>query len=655
MSGRTAAQAYRGHETWWNNIRMWWKMIEHVFLGLLLAQIVIFVIGVLMVMGAGDVWVAVKWVWAWGVSILFGLVPFGQPAILDVSIGHAEIEAVRRYYQVAIDGGFAIPMAQYAGYFGGVVSRLLFRTLVIFLLSCGIYILWPWFYRKFKGRATEQARDEYVRGAKLITAGELKREIKNDREAVSLPIGDIKMPRTAEVKHCFVIGRPGVGKTVMISQIFEQLIERKEKIVIYDSKGDYLQKFYNPDRDMIFNPLDTRCPGWSVFNEIHTVMDIDAVSNSLISPAYQNDPFWNDAARDVFAGILYYLHSQGETKNSDIWSAVTAPGKDIAGWLAKTTGSERGFRYIEDASSKQAMSVFAVMMQYVKCFEVMGRADGAFQMDDWLQNDKGGVIYITSYRMIRDTLRPILSLFIDLLSQKLLSMKDDYDRRIFFLLDEFPTLQRLSSLVELLTLSRSKGGSVWLGTQDVGQIEKKYGAPIRDAIVNACGNAVIFSVADPHTAEYLSRKIGDTEYREIDETISMGVSDNRDGVSLIKRKKTEKLILPAQVMQQKDLHAYAQIANYNLTAVELTYRKYQDCAEPIVLRNDLDLAQIVRTQRDTDTSARGILGMREAVGDDNVPDMQGTETGARIGHSGETENREDDGQEQEIEDELQNC
>ncbi len=169
----------------------------------------------------------------------------------------------------------------------------------------------------------------------------------------------------------------------------------------------------------------------------------------------------------------------------------------------------------------------------------MSRADGEFSIDRWL--DQGtGWIYVTNYSLVQDTLRPILSLFIDLLGKKLLSKKDDYYRRIFFFLDEFGTLQRLSTIVRLLTLSRSKGGSVWIGIQDIGQIDKLYTEPLRQAIINACGINVIFSVADPQTAQFLSDKIGDISYREAHETYSMGVENYKDGVSVSKRVKQEK-------------------------------------------------------------------------------------------------------------------
>lgn len=72
------------------------------------------------------------------------------------------------------------------------------------------------------------------------------------------------------------------------------------------------------------------------------------------------------------------------------------------------------------------------MMQYVKAFEYMSSADGGFSINDWIHNGKGW-IFVTNLADVQDTLKPILSLFIDLMGRKVLALGDDYDRRLFFL------------------------------------------------------------------------------------------------------------------------------------------------------------------------------------------------------------------------------
>lgn len=69
-------------------------------------------------------------------------------------------------------------------------------------------------------------------------------------------MGPIQIPRSAEIKHFFVVGRPGVGKTVAMSQVIARVKERGAKGVVYDFKGDYLSRFFDPERDILFNPLN---------------------------------------------------------------------------------------------------------------------------------------------------------------------------------------------------------------------------------------------------------------------------------------------------------------------------------------------------------------------------------------------------------------
>lgn len=548
-------ESYKGFETWFSGAQMTAKMHLHIFLFLFILQVVGLLLGLfvfkiesgdILVQGAGYLWQAC-------LSFDFGRIK----RILNV--------VSERFWELSWP---------------------------IILLSFGVYALYPVFLAKFKIRAKKQSERKYISGSKLIEAGDLNKAIKAEDEKTYLNIGAVAMPISAEPKHGFIVGRPGVGKTVLMSGIIDQLRQRGNKGVIYDFKGDYLSKFYNPDTDLIFNPLDSRGLSWNIFDEIETVMDIDAISSSLIPSAQQSDPFWHDAARDVFSGILHSLYRSGKRTNADVWEAVSKPVADIAAMLQGCKGAERGFTYIQDASGKQALSVIAVMMQYAKAFEFLGSGAGSFSVKKWLDNKDKGFIFVTNYSDTKDTLRPILSLFVDLLGRKLLSMKDDYNRRIFFLLDEFGTLQKLSTIIQLLTLARSKGGSVWIGIQDIGQIDKLYGPEHRQSIVNACGNTAMFSVADPVTAKFLSDRIGDTTFMEVEESYSMGTADNRDGVSLSRKQKIEKLVLPSDFMRLPDLSMYLKIVNFDFCLTSQKYRDFDSKHIAFEMRSELKMSNI---------------------------------------------------------------
>lgn len=473
------------------------------------------------------------------------------------------------------------------------------KYLSLFFKSFVLYICYPLLILFFRKRSKKQSQKIYFRGAKLISPKELKAEFKRRKEKVDLPLGSIKMPVALEIRHITIIGKPGSGKTQCYRPIVKRWYELGRKGIIYDNKGEYFAEFYNPETDLLFNPLDERSLGWNLFNELTSYPDVDAVAASLIPPPIAaTDPFWNDAARGVFSGILQYLYQNNLRNNAELWKMLTADAKVIAKKLKTTRGGEAGYRYITQnaENSRQAESVLAVMMQFTKCFEYMAGNEGRFQINDWLYNGNG-MIYITNYEDIEETLKPVLSLFVDLVGRKILSMPDDLNRRIFIGLDEFGSLQRLSTIVKLLTRGRSKGACVFLGIQDDGQTEKIYTPQIRKSIDNACGSRITFALSG-ETAEKEARyNIGETELVEVQRSTSMGPHDMRDGISLGESKKKELMMLPSEISNLPDLQALVRLKNYDFVISKWVWEPAKQIHEPFILRKDLLLENIMQSQK----------------------------------------------------------
>lgn len=472
------------------------------------------------------------------------------------------------------------------------IADLFLKSIPIFIKTSWIYIFCVGLIIFFRIRSERQSEDKYIAGAKEITSKRLNRQVKASGESTSLRFGDVQVPVSAEPKHCLIIGRPGSGKTQSILQNLEILKERGEKkVIVYDYKGDYLAKFYEPEKgDMIFNPLDARGVDWNVFSEIKIKTDIPAISHSLVPPATHQETFWIDAARSLFAGGLHYLYRNGQRDNHAIWSFVSSDVRTIAKLLDSIPEGREGFVFVQDASSKQAMSIVSVLMQYTACFQYMSAGLSDFSISRWLGRGEGW-IFITNFPDIQDTLRPVLSLAVDILARKLLSMPDDHNRRIFFFLDEFGTLQQLSSIKNLLTISRSKGGCVSIGIQDTGQVDRIYSPFIRQALVNACGSAVMFSVADPDTSEFLSKKIGDVRYSRANRTRNMGTTEKREGLSIARQEATERLVYGSDITNLRDLECYVKIPNYHIVKTKIQYKNYPDKHIPFIIKPGLALSE----------------------------------------------------------------
>ena len=335
------------------------------------------------------------------------------------------------------------------------------------------------------------------------------------KETGLLPFGNIVLPRRYESEHIFIGGKPRVGKSVMAKQQINAIRAAGHRAAIGDFKGEYTELFYDPDKDFILNPLDTRGVSWNLFDEVSNKADLTALCDSLIPDSSGDDKFWSAGSKAVFRGILAGCYRDGKRTNKDIWEAATASIEEIAELCRSTPSGAAGYTYIQDASSKQAAGIIASLMCYISWLEFAQESNGQkFNIDTFLDSE-GGFVFLTGRPEVESTIRPMTALFVDLLCRRILSLPDaehDLKRKVYIYLDEFGNLQKLNSIIRFATSAGSKGGVLAIAIQDYAAIKRIYGKESAETLFNACGNAAIFNVADPETAAYFSKRFGRREY-----------------------------------------------------------------------------------------------------------------------------------------------
>jgi predicted transcriptional regulator with HTH domain len=244
------------------------------------------------------------------------------------------------------------------------------------------------------------------------------------------------------------------------------------KLVIMDQYGDMVSRFYQPGRDINFNALDERSVGWSVLNEVDSVLSIPKIAESIFP---ESCGYYQNFARDVFTEILYQLYAENKKSNSDICEAIASLPSQINGML-KSMGS--GF-----IEREEELIVLSELMFRTRGFDLLKTADGDFSIEEWLRRPEGGIVFVTTYEaeMVRDpeggikfltsydgvkkSMELISRMFIDLLSNKFLDLVDERPRRTLFVFDEIRTCQLRPTIVGLSLKFRS-----WerLSAQDIG-------------------------------------------------------------------------------------------------------------------------------------------------------------------------------------------
>ena len=434
-----------------------------------------------------------------------------------------------------------------------------------------IIFLWFFFLKKI---SKKKGSDKLLRGASLLLFQDFCKRLDNLNLPAGFTLGELKLPKDFETSHFLVLGTTGSGKSVLLNQILAQVNERNEKAIIYDVKGEFLSKHGKPDNknNLIFYPFDTRSLRWSVFNEIRHKPDFDMIATALLQPPKEasDNKYWYDAARDVFRAGMLFLYLNNMRKNRDIIDFFNKPMAEIIASISSLPLEERSALKHIDGDSKPAMGVMSTLQAGVPFLRYIADQDGDFSFRNFIRDQKDRRhLYLLNIRNYEPIFKPLMTFVIDIMIREVLSLPDDREKRIFFLVDEFASLGRLSSIFDFISMARSKGGSMILANQDLGAIESLYGRPLLKTFYNNLNNKFILRIEDPETSRFLSEAFGEREIVKKMESRSMSPGDFGDRHTISDQDKIEKLILQSQFQDLKDFQAYIKLGKIGITKFKI--------------------------------------------------------------------------------------
>ena len=503
-------------------------------------------------------------------------------------------------------------------YFIGFIMHLAFwstiqATIISFLLT---YLL-AWFLIKFGQAVTKQ---KTIRGSISCSPEELNKLVskKGAGKTSDISIANITLPEAAETKHCLINGSVGSGKTVCLSEVMAQVRKSGKKAIVYDKMGTHTARFYRPGKDIILNPFDKRSPLWLLANEIRMDADYKSIASSLIPEEGKNaqDPFWNIAARELLAASAKYLHKEGKTDNVTLLDYVLGADLDRIKELLKDTVVGA---LVSEHSEKTTTSIKSILTAYISSLEYLPTEGDIFSIRDWVANeDDDSWLFITSRADMHQAVKPLISTWLDIATNAVLSLPRSRERRIYEFLDELPTLQMLPSLPISMAEGRQFGLCVFITIQSLSQIYKHYGEHAANEVMDLCNTLVALRAPDRKTANMISDMLNEAEVEEFNESLSYGVTDNRDGVSINRNRHMQKVALPSEIQNLDDLEAYLRIpGNFPIAKIKFDYVDYEEPNEPIILREgitekiDVNKNNPVVNDEDDDGVADGLKGIEK--------------------------------------------
>ena len=449
----------------------------------------------------------------------------------------------------------------------------------------------------FRIRGMQLNRKRRIRGAELATARQLRRRVQplharllqtfsGSARLAPYRIAGIPYPERAETQHTIVSGTTGSGKTVLIADLVAQVRAKGERCVIYDKMGSYTRSFFDPDRDVLLNPLDARSPRWSPFLEARNPGDFDTMAAALIPQQKDTvDPFWVTAARQLFANGAGVFWKKGVTENKVLVDHLL---KTELKALAEAMEGTVAQSIVDPDNPKTALSVRAMLTAHLGALELLPDTGKPFSIRDWISDeDRDGFLFLTSRGDQHASLRGLISTWLEIAVNALLSLDQDDGRRVWVVLDELPTLHQVPSLQPGLAESRQFGGCFVLGVQVVSALRDLYGRNGAETVSGLCGTRVVLAAPDRDTAQWSADSLGRGEVEEVAEGFSYGANTIRDGVSLTPRRELRALALPSEIMRLPNLHGYLKFPGpLPVAKIELQYVKRPKTAERFVPRGE---------------------------------------------------------------------
>jgi hypothetical protein len=412
-------------------------------------------------------------------------------------------------------------------------------------------------------RKEEERHGRSTKGPELLSAWRGNRRAKADGirfrlryESVlwgRLPFGPSnRIPRKLESSHILLMGDTGSGKSTAIRQILRQVQERGESAIVYDPAMDFVGEFYNPKRgDLILNPLDARCPYWSLGDELLREETATTIAAAFLPETKYEPEFFTNGPRRILAHLL-----KRKPQPRDILKWMADPERMAA--MVKGTPLAA---FLDPAAPPQRAGVISSMNMVADSLELLPEWEPAmptFATSEW-HTERKRWVFLTSSADYREKVLRLHSVWLDLFILRMMGYCEDRSAKpVWFVIDELASLNKLPQLHTAVTENRKYGNPVVLGFQGRSQLEKRYGQDA-EAMLSQPATKVFFKTSEPRAAKWISEAIGEIEVERLKESRSMGLLRSKKSYAM--EIATKALVMASEISGLEPLRGFIKQEN----------------------------------------------------------------------------------------------
>lgn len=385
----------------------------------------------------------------------------------------------------------------------------------------------------------------------------------NNNPIVSIP-GIFKQQRTTInitedilSKHILFVGGTGCGKTNVFYYFVKQLkagMTQNDVMVIFDTKGDYVSKFYSPGDVILANSriYAGKTAYWNIYKEIlvdgwddnDVFNNTHEITRSFFKEASERttQQFFPNAARDLLASLLIAHLRLGKDdlefkkkyfNNKALRQYLnTLLPYGIIKLLSVPQFSDLSsvLSYIGDGKSDQSLGVLAELQNVMRQILIGAFAeDGRFSVREFIRQKNARTLFIEYDLSIGDTLSPIYRLMFDLALKEALG-RNKSEGNVYLICDEFKLLPKLQHIEDGVNFGRSLGVKILAGIQSIEQLFEIYGESRGKNIAAGFSTVFAFRANDSSTRKFISELYGKNivleQYKSFNNTL---IEEKREG------------------------------------------------------------------------------------------------------------------------------
>lgn len=388
-------------------------------------------------------------------------------------------------------------------------------------------------------------------------------------------------------KHLMFLGGIGTGKTNALYHLIDQLrgsMADDDVMVIFDSKGDFYDSFYQPGDVVFSNDQYATGPNekdyWNLFNELdkdeHLEENLVEIARTLFYEKLKSSkqPFFPNAAKDLFYAVLYLIFDTKDLPDQN-GQPLRADNLEVRDYFDRKTLDDirenllqypefKGFlNYISSDTSDQTQGVYSEIQQLVhEIFLGNFKKIGTLSIRKLIRERSCQVIFIEYDLAIGNMLSPIYRLLFDLAIKEALSRQENRSEEkkrpnVFLIADEFRLIPHLQHIDNAVNFGRSLGVKIMIGVQNVDQLTEIYGRERANSIMSGFSTKICFRLNDGVSRQYFQSNLGNNRKIEtyLSTVQSRGLSESVHYANVVEDWDITTLELGEAIVSLPDPHA----------------------------------------------------------------------------------------------------